>query len=306
MPTREDMNSAGQPFLALRREARVTAPEREIINAQSAGIAARDIRIMELEQAVSQLQGLVSEGCAKREAQAREISRLQEAVSALRRDLAQARELLNETQTVAIEWQSVAEDKQRQIEALRCANSELAAAAIKPDGPITKAERDACAAVEKLRPATEVPRMLTLKELQGPEGGHARNCACVHCAAPMTATDVRKRLEAVVYPPVAADPWGGFCVEALEKMAAARAQRMQVPGVVLIRDDGSTERVQPVDFVVSVDPAKPGADATAISHWVDGKPLRPHTFNSFTHICEACGLTEEEAMHPGTIRGCAG
>lgn len=233
MPTREDMNSAGEPFLALRREPRVTAPEREIINAQSAGIAARDIRIMELEQAVSQLQRLVSEGCAKREAQAREISGLQESASALRRDLAQARELLNEMQTVAIEWQSVAEDKQRQIEALRRRSAELEMVATEWQ-PITKAER---AAFKAIRQAT------------------------------------------------------GIAVDDAPLFGN---------GMVLINPDGSTERVQPVG------PAKPGADMTVISHWVDGKPLRPHAFNSFTHICEACGLTEEEALHPGTIRGCAG
>lgn len=194
----------------------------------------------------------------------------------------------------------MAEDKQRQIEALRLANSELAAAAIKPDGPITKAERDACAAVERLRPAM-APTAVRLPwyRFQGPEGGHARNCACVHCAPQeMTATEVRKRLEAVVYPPVTADPWGKFGIEALEKMAAARAQRVQVPGAVLVSPDGSTERVQPVDLVVTVDPAKPGDDMTVM--------LRPHTFNSFTHICEACGQTEEEAMHPLAVMGCMG
>lgn len=83
MPTREDMNSAGQPFLALRREAEAPAVDKDEI--------------------IAQLRALVSSGCVKREAQAREISRLQESASALRRDLAQARELLNEIQTVAIE-----------------------------------------------------------------------------------------------------------------------------------------------------------------------------------------------------------
>lgn len=258
MPTREDMNSAGQPFLGLRRQ------DPASMQPDDPTWARLRQRIAELEQAVSQLQRLVSEGCARREAQAREISGSQESASALRRDLAQARELLNEMQTVAIEWQSVAEDKQRQIEALKeeLRREQTAHAMLREmvridrdmrrrQRQVTKAERDARDAVELLRPAARGPNIPL-----GPDGGHARNCACVHCAPQeMTETEVRRRLEAVAYPPVRTDPWDTFGVEELEKMLTARERRVQVPGAVLVSPDGSTERVQPVDLVVTVDPA---------------------------------------------------
>ena len=158
MPTRHDMTAIEAPFVRLVKPQPPAADDRDEI--------------------ISQLQGLVSDGCAKREAQALEISRLQE---------------------IAAEWQGVANDKQALLDAARDQvaqlNRALEAEKREVDRLVTRiADKDRIIAdllrkngqlasrlVDPPRRAERDP--MTLEQLRGPEGGHARNCACVHCSS---------------------------------------------------------------------------------------------------------------------------
>lgn len=120
MPTRDEMNSVGQPFLALRREPNKAVTPDAWLHAE------QDMRIAELETVAGEWQAVAEDKQIQLDAARRRIGELE-------RDARSVRDILSN---------------------LRQANKDFAAAAIKPDEPMTAAEVRAGQAVATLRPAS--------------------------------------------------------------------------------------------------------------------------------------------------------
>lgn len=153
MPTREDMNSVGRPFLALRREPNKAVTPDAWLHAE------QDMRIAELEAAllskarrITELETVASEWQAVAEDKQIQLDAARRRIGELERDAKHVLGLLDKSAANVRELTRINQD-------LRQANKDFAAAAIKPDEPMTAAEVRAGQAVATLRPASTMHEM---------------------------------------------------------------------------------------------------------------------------------------------------